>query len=107
MVMKSSSANMEAVLVEAAASPDGRARPYRSLKTTRLQRAAKDRSARNDIVHEFRNGCDLLTLEGCFIGRFRSLSTAGELGDKFPAGEVQSLGVFLDFRSLSGTYLRR
>ena len=27
MVMKSSKANMEAVLVEAAASPDGRARP--------------------------------------------------------------------------------
>ncbi len=40
-----------------------------------------------------------MTLEGCFIGRFRGLSAAGELGDEFPAGEVQSLGVFLNFRS--------
>ena len=32
MVMKSSSASMEAVLVEAAASPEGRARPYRKRK---------------------------------------------------------------------------
>ena len=41
-----------------------------------------------------------MTLEGCFIGRLRGLSTAGELGDEFPAGKVQSLGVFLNFRSL-------
>ena len=76
MVMKSSSASMEAVLVEAPPNPKG-VHAVAESEAARLERSTKHRSSGDDVLHELGNRLNLLTFERGFAGVLRFFSACG------------------------------